>query len=63
MRSAPKGCGTAGPLTSLAKSSSIDQPLRQFACLIHLAGEINSGDITLDRDFEVYRWAAIALSD
>jgi predicted nucleic acid-binding protein len=29
------------------------------ACLIHLAGELQSGDIlTLDRDFEVYRWGA-----
>lgn len=27
------------------------------ACLIHLAGELDSGDIlTLDRDFEIYRW-------
>jgi predicted nucleic acid-binding protein len=27
------------------------------ACLIHLAGEFETGDIlTLDRDFEVYRW-------
>ena len=27
------------------------------ACLIHLAGEIASGDIfTLDHDFEIYRW-------
>ena len=27
------------------------------ACLIHLAGEVGSGDIlTLDRDFDVYRW-------
>ena len=27
------------------------------ACLIHLAGELNTGDIlTLDRDFELYRW-------
>jgi predicted nucleic acid-binding protein len=27
------------------------------ACLIHLAGEIGTGDIfTLDHDFEVYRW-------
>jgi predicted nucleic acid-binding protein len=26
-------------------------------CLIHLAGQLRSGDIlTLDRDFEVYRW-------
>ena len=28
------------------------------ACLIHLAGELNTGDIlTLDGDFETYRWA------
>ena len=27
------------------------------ACLIHLADELNTGDIlTLDRDFEPYRW-------
>ncbi|MDP8981105.1 MAG: PIN domain-containing protein [Acidobacteriota bacterium] len=27
------------------------------ACLIHLAGELETGDIlTLDRDFEIYRW-------
>ena len=27
------------------------------ACLIHLADELNTGDIlTLDRDFELYRW-------
>jgi uncharacterized protein len=29
------------------------------ACLIHLADELETGDIlTLDRDFEVYRWGA-----
>jgi uncharacterized protein len=29
------------------------------ACLVHLAGEVRTGDIlTLDRDFEVYRWGA-----
>ena len=29
------------------------------ACLIHLAGELRTPDIlTLDRDFEVYRWGA-----
>jgi predicted nucleic acid-binding protein len=35
-----------------------DQPIDlAHACLIHLAGEINCGDIfTLDRDLEVYRW-------
>ena len=27
------------------------------ACLVHLAGELQTGDIlTLDRDFEIYRW-------
>jgi predicted nucleic acid-binding protein len=35
-----------------------DQPISLAdACLIHLAGELDTGDIfTLDRDFEVYRW-------
>lgn len=29
------------------------------ACLVHLAGELETGEIlTLDRDFEVYRWGA-----
>jgi predicted nucleic acid-binding protein len=29
------------------------------ACLVHMAGELRTGDIlTLDRDFEVYRWGA-----
>lgn len=29
------------------------------ACLIHLATEMNTGDIlTLDSDFDVYRWGA-----
>lgn len=29
------------------------------ACLVHLAGELETGDIlTLDGDFEVYRWGA-----
>jgi predicted nucleic acid-binding protein len=27
------------------------------ACLVHLAGELQTGDIlTLDHDFEIYRW-------
>jgi predicted nucleic acid-binding protein len=27
------------------------------ACLIHIAGELGTGDIlTVDRDFEEYRW-------
>lgn len=27
------------------------------ACLVHLAGELETGDIlTLDHDFEIYRW-------
>ncbi len=30
------------------------------ACLIHLADELNTGDVlTLDRDFELYRWRKI----
>jgi uncharacterized protein len=30
------------------------------ACLIHLADELNTGEIlTLDRDFESYRWSRI----
>ena len=29
------------------------------ACLVHMAGELRTGEIlTLDRDFEVYRWGA-----
>jgi predicted nucleic acid-binding protein len=29
------------------------------ACLVHLAGELQTGDIlTLDSDFEIYRWGA-----
>jgi predicted nucleic acid-binding protein len=29
------------------------------ACLIHLATELETGDIlTLDRDFRIYRWGA-----
>jgi uncharacterized protein len=29
------------------------------ACLVHLAGELGTGDIlTLDRDFEIYRWGS-----
>jgi predicted nucleic acid-binding protein len=29
------------------------------ACLIHLASELRTGDIlTLDRDFEIYRWGS-----
>ena len=29
------------------------------ACLVHLAGELETGDIlTLDREFEIYRWGA-----
>jgi predicted nucleic acid-binding protein len=29
------------------------------ACLVHLAGELGCGDIlTLDRDFDIYRWGA-----
>jgi predicted nucleic acid-binding protein len=32
------------------------------ACLIHLASELKTGDIlTLDRDFEIYRWGGARL--
>lgn len=54
------------PFRLTASASAVQSLLRKYrdqqidladACLIHLAGEIASGDIfTLDRDFEVYRW-------
>lgn len=49
-------------------ATSVQRLLRKYsdlridfadACLIHLAGELRTGEIlTLDRDFEVYRWGA-----
>lgn len=54
------------PFQLFPSAASIQRVLRKYrdrevdladACLIHLAGELRSGDIlTLDRDFEVYRW-------
>ena len=40
----------------LRKYRDVDIDLAD-ACLIHLAGDLNTSDIlTLDRDFEIYRW-------
>lgn len=54
------------PLQLSRTASHIQRIFRKFrdrevdladACLIHLAGEMRTGNIlTLDRDFEVYRW-------
>ena len=56
------------PLELAAAAPQVQRILRKYrnqeidladACLIHLAGEVRSGDIlTLDSDFEVYRWGA-----
>ena len=55
--------GPAGATTATAHKIAVNllhhgkEASRIRCCLIHLAGEIASGDIfTLDRDFEVYRW-------
>ena len=49
--------GAAADIESLFRKYR-DQPISLAdACLIHLAGELGTGDIfTLDHDFEVYRW-------
>lgn len=54
------------PLRLAGSAAEIQRILRKYrdreidladACLIHLAGEVGSGEIlTLDRDFDVYRW-------
>ena len=54
------------PLTLAPSAGPIQRILRKYqdreidladACLVHLAGELDTGDIlTLDRDFEKYRW-------
>jgi predicted nucleic acid-binding protein len=56
------------PLELAAAAPQVQRILRKYreqeidladACLIHLADEVRSGDIlTLDSDFEVYRWGA-----
>jgi predicted nucleic acid-binding protein len=49
--------GSIGSVRSLMKRYT-DVPMDLAdACLVHLAGELDTGRIlTLDRDFEVYRW-------
>jgi predicted nucleic acid-binding protein len=54
------------PFRLSAAAAGVQRLLRKYrdqkidladACLIHLAGELGTGDIfTLDRDFKVYRW-------
>jgi predicted nucleic acid-binding protein len=54
------------PLQLSQAAASLQRVFRKYrdrevdladACLVHLAGELQTGDIlTLDRDFEIYRW-------
>jgi predicted nucleic acid-binding protein len=56
------------PLQLLQFAASLQRLYRKYrdremdladACLVHLAGELQTGDIlTLDSDFEIYRWGA-----
>lgn len=56
------------PFQLASQASEIQRILRRYrdrevdfadACLIHMANELRSGEIlTLDRDFEIYRWGA-----
>jgi predicted nucleic acid-binding protein len=49
----------AAPLQRLYRKHRDREMDLADACLVHLAGELGSGDIlTLDRDFEIYRWGA-----
>ena len=49
----------AGPLQRLFRRYRDREMDLADACLVHLASELETGDIlTLDRDFEVYRWGA-----
>lgn len=48
---------SATAISSLMQKYGVLQPDFADACLIHLADELDQGDIlTLDHDFEVYRW-------
>lgn len=48
---------SAAAISNLMRKYGDLQPDFADACLIHLADELNQGDIlTLDHDFEVYRW-------
>lgn len=47
----------AAPLQRLFRKYRAREMDLADACLVHLAGEMQTGDIlTLDRDFEIYRW-------
>jgi predicted nucleic acid-binding protein len=49
----------AGPLQRLFRKYRDREMDLADACLVHLASELETGDIlTLDRDFETYRWGA-----
>lgn len=48
---------SAAPLQRLFRKYRDREMDLADACLVHLAGELGTGDIfTLDRDFEIYRW-------
>jgi predicted nucleic acid-binding protein len=47
----------AGPLQRLFRKYRGREMDLADACLVYLAGELQTGDIlTLDSDFEIYRW-------
>jgi predicted nucleic acid-binding protein len=49
----------SGPLQQLFRKYRDREMDLADACLVHLAGEVETGDIlTLDSDFEIYRWGA-----
>lgn len=49
----------AGPLQRLFRKYRDREMDLADACLVHLAGELQTGDIlTLDSDFGIYRWGA-----
>ncbi len=49
----------AGPLQRLFRKYRDSGMDFADACLVHLAGQLQTGDIlTLDQDFEIYRWGA-----
>lgn len=48
---------SAGPVRQILRKYRDRQVDLADACLIHMAAELDSGEIlTLDRDFEIYRW-------
>lgn len=49
----------AGPLQRLFRKYRDREMDLADACLVYLAGELQTGDIfTLDSDFEIYRWGS-----